>query len=108
MAKVEPSLIEQTGTIGDRVYYKRFGRYYSRDKAKSFNDNKSEAQLRQRTLFKAMQHTASLLGSAIQRGLAKEAHGHGLVENNELLQLVFAGRAMIEIQPKSTKKAGFG
>ena len=83
MAKVEPSLIEQTGTIGDRVYYKRFGRYYSRDKAKSFKDNKSEAQLRQRALFKAMQHTASLLGSAIQRGLAKEAHGHGHVENNE-------------------------
>jgi len=83
MAKVKPSLIEQTGTIGDRVFYTRFGKQFSRSKAKSFTDNKSEAQLRQRALFKAMQHTSSILGSTIQRGLAKEAHAHGHVENNE-------------------------
>ena len=87
MAKVNPSLIEQTGTIGDRVYYTRFGKQFSRGKAKSFNDNKSEAQLRQRALFKAMQHTSSILGSVIQRGLAKEAHAHGHVENNEFARL---------------------
>ena len=34
-----------------------------------------------------MQHTASLLGSAIQRGLAKEAHKNGHVENNEFANL---------------------
>lgn len=45
MAKVKPSIIEQTGTIGDRVYYTRFGKQFSRSKAKSFNYNKSEAQL---------------------------------------------------------------
>ena len=87
MAKVKPSLIEQTGTIGDRVYYTRFGRQFSRSKATSFTDNKSEAQLRQRALFKAMQHTSSILGSVIQRGLAKEAHVHGHVENNEFASI---------------------
>ena len=87
MAKVRPSIIEHTGTIGDRVYYTRFGKLFSRSKATSFNDNKSEAQLRQRALFKAMQHTSSILGSVIQRGLAKEAHAHGHVENNEFARI---------------------
>ena len=87
MAKVKPSLIEQTGTIGDRVFYTRFGKQFSRSKAKSFNDHKSEAQLRQRALFKAMQHTSSILGSVIQRGLAKEAHAHKHVENNEFARI---------------------
>lgn len=87
MAKVKESLIEQTGTIGDRVYYTRFGKQFSRSKATSFNDNKSESQLRQRALFKAMQHTSSILGSVIQRGLAKEAHAHGHVENNEFASI---------------------
>ena len=87
MAKVKPSLIEQTGTVGDRVFYTRFGKQFSRSRAKSFTDNKSEAQLRQRALFKAMQHTSSILGSAIQRGLAKEAHAHSRVENNEFANI---------------------
>ena len=87
MAKVKESLIEQTGTIGNRVYYTRFGKQFSRSKAKSFTDNKSEAQLRQRALFKAMQHTSSILGSVIQRGLAKVAHAHGHVENNEFAKI---------------------
>ena len=87
MAKVRPSIIEQTGTIGDRVFYTRFGKQFSRSKATSFNDNKSEAQLRQRALFKAMQHTSSILGSVIQRGLAKEAHAHWHVENNEFAKI---------------------
>ncbi len=87
MAKVKESLIEQTGTIGDRVFYTRFGKQFSRSKAKSFNDHKSEAQLRQRALFKAMQHTSSILGSVIQRGLAKQAHAHGHVENNEFAKI---------------------
>lgn len=87
MAKVKPSIIVQSGTIGDRVFYTRFGKHFSRSKATSFNDNKSEAQLRQRALFKAMQHTSSILGSVIQRGLAKEAHAHGHVENNEFARI---------------------
>ena len=87
MAKVKPSIIEESGTIGDRVYYTRFGKTFSRSKPKQFNDQKSEPQLRQRALFAAMQHTSSLLGSVIQRGLAKEAHKNGHVENNEFSKL---------------------
>ena len=87
MAKVKPSIIEESGAIGDRVYYTRFGKTFSRRRPTQINDQKSEAQLRQRALFKAMQHTASLLGSAIQRGLAKEAHKNGNVENNEFANL---------------------
>ena len=68
MAKVKPSIIEESGAIGDRVYYTRFGKTFSRLRPTTINDQKSEAQLRQRSLFKAMQHTASLLGSVIQRG----------------------------------------
>ncbi len=83
MAKVKPSIIEESGAIGDRVFYTRFGKTFSRRRPTQINDQKSDAQLRQRALFKAMQHTASILGSAIQRGLAKEAHKNGHVENNE-------------------------
>ena len=82
MAKVKPSIIEESGAIGDRVYYTRFGKTFSRRRPAQINDRQSEAQLRQRVLFKVMQHTASLLGSVIQRGLAKEAHKNGHVENN--------------------------
>ena len=87
MAKVKPSIMEESGTIGDRVYYTRFGRTFSRRRPETIKDKKSKAQLRQRALFKAVQHTASLLGSAIQRGLAKEAHKNCRVENNEFANL---------------------
>lgn len=87
MAKVKPSIVEESGAIGDRVFYTRFGKTFSRRRPTQINDQKSEAQLRQRALFKAMQHTSSLLGSVIQRGLAKEAHSHGHVENNEFANL---------------------
>lgn len=87
MAKVKPSIIEESGSIGDRVFYTRFGKTFSRRRPTQINDRQSEAQLRQRALFKAMQHTASLLGSAIQRGLAREAHSNGHVENNEFASL---------------------
>lgn len=87
MAKVKPSIVEESGAIGDRVFYTRFGKTFSRRRPTQINDQKSEAQLRQRALFKAIQHTSSLLGSVIQRGLAKEAHSHGHVENNEFANL---------------------
>ena len=87
MAKVKPSIIEESGAIGDRVYYTRFGKTFSRRRPTTINDQKSEAQLRQRALFKAMQHTASILGSVIQRGFTKEAHSNGHVENNEFARI---------------------
>ena len=48
MAKVKPSIIEESGAIGDRVYYTRFGKTFSRRRPTQINDQKSEAQLRQR------------------------------------------------------------
>ena len=87
MAKVKPSIIEESGTIGNRVFYTRFGKTFSRRRPTQINDRQSEAQLRQRALFKAMQHTASILGSVIQRRLAKEAHKNGHVENNKFANL---------------------
>lgn len=87
MAKVNPSIINYTGTIGRVVHYTRFGRTYSRQLPAEYNDRKSEAQLRQRALFKARQHAASLFGTVLQRGLTKEAHDRGLTEANYFSRL---------------------
>ncbi len=83
MARVKPSLVEYSGIIGNKVHYTRFGRTYSRNRPQHFNDCRSEAQLRQRALFKAMQHTSALFGSMLQRGLTKYAHSEGHTEANE-------------------------
>lgn len=87
MARVKQSLVEYSGTIDGKVHYTRFGRTYARDLPKQFKDCQSEAQLRQRTLFKAMQHTSSLFGSMLQRGLTKYAHNEGHTEANEFARL---------------------
>lgn len=87
MAKVKPSVIEYTGTVGRVIHYTRFGKTYSRQLPAEYNDRKSEAQLRQRALFKARQHAASLLGTILQRGLTKEAHAQGLTEANYFSRL---------------------
>lgn len=80
MAKVKPSIIEYTGTVGRVIHYTRFGKTYSRLLPAEYNDRKSEAQLRQRALFKARQHASSLFGTILQRGITKDAHAHGLTE----------------------------
>lgn len=87
MARVKPSLVEYSGTVGDKVHYTRFGRSYSRNRPQHFNDCQSEAQLRQRALFKAMQHTSALFGSMLQRGLTKYAHSKGHTEANEFARI---------------------
>ena len=53
MAKVKPSIVEESGAIGDRVFYTHFGKTFSRRRPTQINDQKSEAKLRQRALFKA-------------------------------------------------------
>lgn len=80
MAKVKPSIIEYSGAVGREIHYTRFGRTYSRQLPAEYNDRKSEAQLRQRALFKARQATSALYGSILQRGLTKEAHENGMTE----------------------------
>ena len=87
MAKVKPSLIEYSGAVGREVHYTRFGRTYSRQLPAEYNDRKSEAQLRQRALFKARQKTAALFGSILQRGLTQEAHENGMTEANYFSRL---------------------
>lgn len=87
MAKVKPSIIEYTGTVGREIHYTRFGRTYSRQLPAEYNDRKSEAQLRQRALFKARQQTSALYGIILQRGLTKEAHAHGMTEANYFSRL---------------------
>lgn len=87
MAKVKPSIIEYTGTVGREIHYTRFGRTYSRQLPAEYNDRKSEAQLRQRALFKARQQTSALYGIILQRGLTKEAHARGMTEANYFSRL---------------------
>ena len=87
MAKVKPSLIEYSGAVGREIHYTRFGRTYSRQLPAEYNDRKSEAQLRQRALFKARQATSALFGSILQRGLTKEAHENGMTEANYFSRL---------------------
>ena len=87
MAKIHPTLGPNSGKIGELVYYTRFGKEFVRRKAETFTDCKSEAQLRQRALFKATQQTAALYGSMLQRGLTKYAHSQGHTEANEFSRL---------------------
>ena len=87
MAKTNPTLGPNSGKIGELVYYTRFGKEFVRRKAETFTDCKSEAQLRQRALFKATQQTAALYGSLLQRGLTKYAHSQGHTEANEFSRL---------------------
>lgn len=87
MAKVKPSIIEYTGTVGREIHYTRFGRTFSRQLPAEYNDRKSEAQLRQRALFKARLQTSALYGTILQRGLTQEAHAHGMTEANYFSRL---------------------
>jgi len=82
MAKVKPSLVQYSGTVDRVIHYTRFGRTYSRRLPAEFNDRKSEAQLRQRALFRSRQKVAALFGIILQRGLTKVAHEEGMTEAN--------------------------
>lgn len=82
MAKVNPILAQYSSAVGHELHYTHFGRTYSRQLPAGYNDCKSEAQLRQRAIFKARQATSALPGSVRQRGLTKEAHENGMTEAN--------------------------
>lgn len=87
MAKVKSTLIEYSGTIAKEIHYKRFGRTYTRQLPVEYNDRQSEAQLRQRALFKTRQRLSALYGTILQRGLTKEAHQKGMTEANYFSRL---------------------
>lgn len=87
MAKAKSTLIEYSGTIAKEIHYKRFGRTYTRQLPVEYNDRQSEAQLRQRALFKTRQRLSALYGTILQRGLTKEAHQKGMTEANYFSRL---------------------
>ena len=87
MARTHSSVGTRSGALGDVIYYTRFGKTFVRRRAESFNDCQSEAQLRQRALFKAMQQTSALFGIILQRGLTKYAHSQGHTEANEFASI---------------------
>jgi len=82
MARSRTHLGEYSGAIGKEIHYTRFGRTYVRHLPVEYNDRQSEAQLRQRALFKARQRVSSIYGTILQRGLTKEAHDEGMTEAN--------------------------
>lgn len=87
MAKSRSLLGDNSGAVGEVIYYTRFGRTFVRRRNPTVNDRRSEAQLRQRALFKAMQHTSAIYGIALQRGLTRYAHSKGHTEANEFARL---------------------
>jgi len=87
MAKAKSTLVEYSGTIGKEIHYTRFGRTYTRQLPVEYNDRQSEAQLRQRALFKTRQRLSALYGTILQRGLTKEAHQEGMTEANYFSRL---------------------
>lgn len=87
MAKAKSTLVEYSGTIGREIHYTRFGRTYTRQLPVEYNDRQSEAQLRQRALFKTRQRLSALYGTILQRGLTKEAHQKGMTEANYFSRL---------------------
>ena len=87
MARTHSILGINSGALGDMIYYTRFGKTFVRHRAKTHNDCQSEAQLRQRALFKAIQRTSALFGTILQRGLTKYAHSQGHTEANEFARL---------------------
>lgn len=87
MAKAKSTLVEYSGTIDKEIHYKRFGRTYTRRLPAEYNDRQSEAQLRQRALFKTRQRLSALYGTILQRGLTKEAHQEGMTEANYFSRL---------------------
>ena len=87
MARAKYNLVEFSGTIGKEIHYTRFGTTYTRQLPVEYNDRQSEAQLRQRALFKTRQRLSALYGIILQRGLTKEAHQEGMTEANYFSRL---------------------
>ena len=88
MARMESGLLSGTvGRVGQVVVYRRLGRWCVRQHVEHIRDARSEAQLRQRGLFKAMMATASRMGDALSVGLRAEARALGLVDSNLFLRL---------------------
>ena len=88
MAKLHNSLFQGvSGRVGEVVVYQRMGQWCMRKHVEHIRDARSEEQLRQRGVFRAMMHTASAMKEALAVGLRRAAREAGMVDSNAFLRL---------------------
>ena len=88
MAKLHNSLFQGvTGRVGEVVVYQRMGQWCMRKHVEHIRDARSEEQLRQHGVFRAMMHTASAMKEALAVGLRRAAREAGMVDSNAFLRL---------------------
>ena len=99
MAKIEQGILGPfRGTVGTVIGYRWRDRWCMRARPSHYNDRRSEAQLEQRSRFKAMIQFASPATPLLRIGLRAWAAEHGLTEGNAFLRLnheCFGGMAGI-------------
>ena len=88
MAKIEQGILGPfRGTVGTVIGYRWRDRWCMRARPSHYNDRRSEAQLEQRSRFKAMIQFASPATPLLRIGLRAWAAEHGLTEGNAFLRL---------------------
>ena len=99
MAKIEQGILGPFhGTVGTVIGYRWRDRWCMRARPSHYNDRRSEAQLQQRSRFKAMIQFASPATPLLRLGLKAWATEHSLTEGNAFLRLnheCFASMASI-------------
>ena len=92
MAKIEMGILGGfSGRVGTVVGYYRRGGWYVRAYQPHIKDRRSEAQLAQRSRFKAMIQFASQATGVLRVGLREAARAAGLTEGNLFLKENHAG-----------------
>ncbi len=87
MAKIDQGILGgYRGKVGPVVGYYRLGQWCVRAYQPHINDARSAAQLRQRSLFKAMIQAAAQCVSAIRLGMRQMAQAERLTEGNLFLR----------------------
>ena len=88
MAKIEQGILGPfRGTVGTVIGYRWRDRWCMRARPSHYNDRRSEAQLQQRSRFKAMIQFASPATPLLRIGLRAWAAERGITEGNAVLKL---------------------
>ena len=88
MAKIEQGILGPfRGTVGTVIGYRWRDRWCMRARPRFYHDRRSDAQLTQRSRFKAMIQFASPATPLLRIGLKAWADAHGLTEGNAFLKL---------------------
>ena len=88
MAKLEQGILGPfRGTVGTVIGYRWRDRWCMRARPSHYHDRRSEAQLQQRSRFKAMIQFASPATPLLRLGLRAWAAEHGLTEGNAFLRM---------------------